>query len=808
MTGFATRVNDELGLSLTPADFFEFATLARLARHVAASMPKLDAQEMPRETPAAHVAAAPAVVSQPAPDDDPIAIVGMSCRFPGAPDADAFWNNLVAGVSSIREIPADRWDWRAIHGDPKVESNKTNIRFGGFIDGVFEFDPLFFGISPREAMLMDPQQRLMMMHAWKALEDAGHAPRSLAGQSVGLFVGTSSSGYSDLVGDDPGAEGYAATGSVPSVGPNRISYFLDWHGPSEPVETACSSALVAMHRAVQAMRAGDCDIAVAGGVNTIITPEAHINFAKAGMLSLDGACKTFSADANGYVRGEGVGMLVLKRLSAAERDGDAIYAVVRGSAINHGGRANSFTAPNTSAQADVITRAYAQAGIDPATVGYIEAHGTGTALGDPVEINALKSAFAARPSTAAAEGIQSPGCGLGSAKTNIGHLELAAGVAGVIKVLLQLRHRTLAPSLNSEPPNPYIDLAGSPFFIVREAQPWRSVRDAARRRASAPRRREQLRLWRRERPCGAGRVCRLAALARRRLLCPSSCRSLLATSASLVEQARQLLDYLSGSQNVDLADVAFTLQAGRTPLKHRVAFVVRSLDELKSRLARFLAGDREKVWLGTVGTVAVSNRRDRHDARSRRRPLGAGRRGRLEAPRSRAATPPAPADVSFRPRRISRWPDAARHCFRCDRSVARCAHSTQPRSGSLLSARSPHRWRACPAGRHDVGAGARRLRPPGTAVAEPDRLAEARKRRNRCEWPASFSMAMKHSACSPATAAPRFCTRRAGSAAHLIRPPRSTSTPSAPAVRNRARPPGFTTRSRRSAWSTARPSVP
>lgn len=608
MTTFATKVNEELGLSLTPADFFEFATLARLARHIARSMPRptdLDTHAEGAGAATVPVVVAPDFAPQRAPADDPIAIVGMSCTFPGAPDADAFWNNLISGQSSISEIPADRWDWREFHGDPKSESNKTNVRFGGFIDGVFEFDPLFFGISPREAALMDPQQRLMMTHAWKALEDAGHAPRSLAGQPVGLFVGTSSSGFCDLLDEDTGAEGYAATGSVPSVGPNRISYLLDWRGPSEPVETACSSSLVALHRAVQAMRAGDCNVAIVGGVNTIVTPEAHINFAKAGMLSPDGACKTFSSNANGYVRGEGVGMLVLKRLSQAERDGDAIYAVVRGSAINHGGRANSFTAPNTSAQAEVITRAYAQAGIDPATVGYIEAHGTGTALGDPVEINALKSAFATLPSEAAEEATVSPGCGLGSAKTNIGHLELAAGAAGVIKVLLQLRNRTLAPSLNSEPPNPYIDFRGSPFFVVREAQPWRAVRDASG--VELPRRAGVSSF-------GFGGVNAHVVLEEyvdRRVEMPSLSSVVVPLSgrdeARLADQVRQLLDHLDRHTDLALADVAFTLQVGRTPLKHRLAFVVRSLEELRKDLGRFLAGDQKAGYHGIVGRAAVSS---------------------------------------------------------------------------------------------------------------------------------------------------------------------------------------------------------
>jgi amino acid adenylation domain-containing protein len=600
LTGFATRVNDTLGLSLTPADFFEFATLGRLARHIARSGAFAETEEPAPAPPPI----APPVAGR---NDDPIAIVGMSCCFPGAETAEAFWSNLVSGVSSITEIPADRWDWRAIHGDPKTESNRTNIKFGGFIDSVFDFDPLFFGISPREAKLMDPQQRLMMMHVWKALEDAGHAPRSFAGQSVGLFVGTGSSGLRDTPGDDTGAESYAATGAVPSVGPNRVSYFLDWHGPSEPVETACSSALVALHRGIQAMRDGDCDIAVAGGINTIVTPEAHINFAKAGMLSLDGACKTFSSKANGYVRGEGVGMLVLKRLSEAERDGDAIYAIVRGSAINHGGRANSLTAPNTAAQASLIVRAYSQAGIDPATVGYIEAHGTGTSLGDPVEINALKSAFGALPTNAATEGYVSPGCGIGSAKTNVGHLELAAGVVGVIKVLLQLRHRTLAPSLNSDPPNPYINFSGSPFFVVREAQAWQAVRDGRGR--ELPRRAGVSSF-------GFGGVNAHVVLEeyidRRSPVAPSSGPAVVPLSARdgarLAEQARQLLDHLSANTIADdaLHDLAFTLQVGRTALKERAAFVVATLSDLRSALARYIEGDRSAATTVTAGTDAIN----------------------------------------------------------------------------------------------------------------------------------------------------------------------------------------------------------
>ncbi|MCP4146430.1 MAG: polyketide synthase, partial [bacterium] len=290
--------------------------------------------------------------------------IGISAKFPMAENPEEFWNNLVEGKHCITEIPKKRWDWRWYYGDPLKESNKTNIKWGGFIDGIENFDPLFFGISPREAELMDPQQRLLMLYAWKAIEDAGYSAKSLSGTQTGIFVGTGMGGYSELIAkSNVPIEGYTSTGTVPSVGPNRMSYFLNIHGPSEPIETACSSSLVAIHRAVSAMESGNCDMAIAGGVSTIITPDAHISFTKAGMLSEDGKCKTFSDKADGYVRSEGVGMLFLKKLSNAKRSGDHIYGLIRGSAENHGGRANSLTAPNPKAQAELLKTAYEKAGI-------------------------------------------------------------------------------------------------------------------------------------------------------------------------------------------------------------------------------------------------------------------------------------------------------------------------------------------------------------------------------------------------------------------------------------------------------------
>jgi len=542
---------------------------------------------------------------------EPIAIIGMSGCFPGAPDLDAFWKNLESGKDSIVEIPPARWSWRATFGDPKREPNKTNIKWGGFIDGVDEFDPLFFNISPKEAVLIDPQQRLLLTYAWKVIEDAGYSPQSLSGSRTGIFVGTGNSGgYGDLIAQaDVATEGYSATGIVSSVGPNRMSYLLNLHGPSEPIETACSSSLVAVHRAVRAIRTGDCDMALVGGVNTMVTPWAHISFSKAGMLSADGRCKTFSKDANGYVRGEGVGMLFLKRLAAAKLDGDHIYGVIKATAENHGGRANSLTAPNPKAQADLIAAAYREAEIDPRSVTYIETHGTGTPLGDPIEINGLKSAFAelyADTGDRSTE-VKQAHCGIGSVKTNIGHLELAAGVAGMVKVLLQFQHRTLAKSLHCDEVNPYIQLHESPFYIVDETRPWLAIRDQSGR--DLPRRAGVSSF-------GFGGVNAHVVLEEHvespRSRHPSADispdrQALVVLSAKgeerLKEQAGKLLAHIKARDyaDADLADIAYTLQVGREAMEYRLAFAVFSIDDMVAKLTGYVDGQ------GSLATFAAPN---------------------------------------------------------------------------------------------------------------------------------------------------------------------------------------------------------
>jgi polyketide synthase PksM len=617
MTEFGNIITNEWKIALSPTVFFEYQTLNDFATYLVTEHQAVLAEKfaLPTQTPAAaagqftlpdavaptsrraRFAAAVAAPTQPRAGAEPIAIIGMSGEFPMAPDIDAFWDNLEQGRHCTQEVPADRWDWKELYGDPAKEANKTNVKWGGFIDGVGNFDPLFFNISPKEAEMMDPQQRLLMTHVWKALEDAGYSPASLSGSNTALFVGTGAVGYDALVAQASIAtEGYSSTGSVPSIGPNRMSFFLNFTGPSEPVETACSSALVALRHGVIAIENGDSDLAVVGGINTIVTPAGHIAFGKAGMLSEDGRCKTFSAQANGYVRGEGVGMLVLKRLSAAEQAGDHIYGVIRGSAENHGGRATSLTAPNPKAQAALVVTAMQRAGIDPRTVGYIEAHGTGTALGDPIEVNGLKSAFRELYRQNGNAEVGEAHCGIGSVKTNIGHLELAAGAAGLIKVLLQLRHKKLVKSLHCETISPYIDLKGSPFYVVQETRDWQAARDAQGR--ELPRRagvssfgfggvnahvviEEYV-------PSGAPAAAAAISASNPALIVLSA-----RNPGRLRAQAEQLLSWLEREQPdpVELGRIAYTLQVGRDAMDERLAISASSTADLMRKLAACARGD-------------------------------------------------------------------------------------------------------------------------------------------------------------------------------------------------------------------------
>jgi acyl transferase domain-containing protein len=400
---------------------------------------------------------------------EPIAIVGMGLRFPGgAVDPDSFWELLTSGRDAVTDIPADRWDVEAMF-DPNPDARaKSYTRWGGFLDDVDRFDPAFFGISPREALSMDPQQRILLEVAWEALEDAAIAAPDLAGTATGVFIGMIGTEYSALalrggVMDD--VDAYFASGVAHSIAAGRLAYALDLRGPAVAVDTACSSSLVSTHMACQSLRSGESDIALAGGVNVMLSPDAHIMTSQARMMSFEGRCKTFDAAADGYVRGEGCAFVVLKRLDDALAAGDRVVATIRGTAANQDGRTNGLTAPNAAAQEAVIRAALADGAVSPSQVGFVECHGTGTTLGDPIEIGALQAVFGAgRPDDRPLR--------VQSVKTNIGHLEGAAGIAGLCKLALAVERGGLPAHLHLTEPNPYIpwrDIAVAP---ASGPEPW------------------------------------------------------------------------------------------------------------------------------------------------------------------------------------------------------------------------------------------------------------------------------------------------------------------------------------------------
>lgn len=407
------------------------------------------------------------LVSLLAPRPDPIAVIGIGCRFPGGANSpEAFWQLLQDGVDTVREVPPDRWPIDDYFDDDPAAPGKMSTRWGAFLDNVDQFDAPFFGISPREAARMDPQQRLLLEVSWEALEHAGQSATSLSGSVTGIFAGICTTDYWFLqAGDVRQFDGYTGLGGCHSIAAGRLSYLLDLRGPSVAVDTACSSSLVAVHLACQSLNTGECNMAVAGGVNVMVAPHATVFLSKWGMMAPDGRCKTFDSRANGIVRGEGCGFVVLKRLSDALSDRDNILAVVRGSATNQDGRGTRLSAPNGRAQQAVVRRALEIANVEPSQISFVETHGTGTPIGDPIEIEALTEII----------GQPRPGgsrCALGSVKTNMGHLEAAAGVAGLIKAVLCLHHGRIPPHLHLDSLNPSISLDETPFFIPREPTEW------------------------------------------------------------------------------------------------------------------------------------------------------------------------------------------------------------------------------------------------------------------------------------------------------------------------------------------------
>lgn len=408
--------------------------------------------------------------------DCPIAIVGIGGVMPKSRDMVEYWENLKNGENMISVIPRDRWIWEDFDGDPITEKNKTNSKWGGFINDADKFDPLFFGISPREAEMMDPQQRVFLETVWNTIEDSGYKVSDLSGTKTGLFVGVAVHDYADLMnGLQVELDGYTASGNSHCMLANRISFLLNLRGPSAPIDTACSSSLIAIHRAIESIHTGSSDMAIVGGVQLMMTPAAHISFGMAGMLSTDGKCKTFDKSASGYVRGEGSGAIFIKKLSQAEADNDQIYAVIKSTAENHGGKATMLTAPNPNAQAELLVEAYEKGQIDPASVGYIECHGTGTSLGDPIEVRALAKSFKELYQKHNKTIPNTPHIGLSSVKTNIGHLETAAGISSFLKAVLAMKHKQIPASLHFEELNPHINFTGTPFYVVDKTTDWKRI---------------------------------------------------------------------------------------------------------------------------------------------------------------------------------------------------------------------------------------------------------------------------------------------------------------------------------------------
>ena len=403
-------------------------------------------------------------------NSEPIAVIGMYGRFPQSESLSEFWNHLESEQCLITPVPHERWN-----PEDYAEKDRLHLTQGGFISDIDKFDPLFFNISPPEAELMDPQHRVFIETVWKTVEDAGYSATALSGKAVSVFAATEFNDYRNLLLIRHNHAALMGTGNADAMLSNRISFLMNWHGPSETINTACSGSLVAVHRAVRSLRSGESEMAIAGGVSLMIDPATIITTAQLGVLSPDSRCKTFDQEANGYVKGEGVAAVLLKPLCKAIADHDRIYALIRGTAVYHGGKATSLTAPNSDAQAALLKAAYKDAGVPFDTVTYLELHGTGTKLGDPVEVEGIKKAY--KDCSEKMNPIRTRFCGLGSVKTNIGHLEPAAGIAGMIKIILSMQNRKLPGTPNFKKLNPYIVLEDTPFYVVEKSKDWEKLTD-------------------------------------------------------------------------------------------------------------------------------------------------------------------------------------------------------------------------------------------------------------------------------------------------------------------------------------------
>ena len=523
----------------------------------------------------------------------PIAITGMGFRFPGgASDARSFWNLLLSGKDAITEVPPDRWNVDQFYDPDPDAVGKMYTRWGGFLSQADQFDPHFFGISPREAVSMDPQQRLLLETTWEALENAGAASVKLHGSRTGVFVGMVGSDYASLKmisGGINDVDAYFGAGVSRSIAAGRIAYTLGLHGPAVSVDTACSSSLVAAHQACQSLRLKECDLAVAGGVNMILEPSGSISTSRSRMMSFDGRCKTFDAAADGYVRSEGCAMVVLKRLSDALADGDPILAVILGTAVNQDGRSNGLTAPNGKAQEAVIHAALEDARRTPGDISYVETHGTGTTLGDPIEVRALGAVF--RDGHTRENPLM-----IGSVKTNVGHLEAAAGIVGLVKVVLALQNKTIPPHLHLNELNPLVPWNELPIIVPTQATEW-NMPEGKQRIAGLSSfgfSGTNIHMVITEAPEPAVKEAKYERAAH---LFTISAR----TEPALKELAARLENQFRLNPNANLADVAYSLNTGRSHFSSRLALTASSLAQVQEKLSAWMReGEAAGVAVGAV----------------------------------------------------------------------------------------------------------------------------------------------------------------------------------------------------------------
>jgi polyketide synthase PksL len=600
----AKKIADHYQVEFTPTVFYTHSSVLSLSQYIVRHFPEsapapasVVAMKLPNNTETSNYLKTH--------ESDSIAIIGMQGLFPQSDDLATFWHHLVEGHDLVTEVPKERWNWHDYYGDVKIHADKSNSKWGGFINNVAHFDAGFFNISAREANLMDPQQRLFLEIAWKTIEDAGYNPFELPSQKVGVFAGVEFSEYQNLIAKhQKDFHGFIATGNSHSLIANRVSYFFNFQGPSEAIDTACSSSLVAIHRAVLSIQNGECDTALAGGVSLMLNPDTLVITSQLGALSTDGRCKTFDKSANGYVKGEGVAAILLKPLRQAQLDGDRIYGVIKSSAVNHGGKAQSLTAPNACAQSELLISAYSKAAISPDTITYIETHGTGTALGDPVEIEGLKLAF----DTLLATKAKITPIALGSVKTNIGHLEPASGIAGLIKIILAMSHEVIPGILHFNELNPYIQLTDTPFYIAEKKQAWRRSKNEAG---------QEIPLRAGVSSFGFGGTNAHIVIEEGRIHQQNDVGNhvkpyyLVTFSAkqqeSLLQKLKDMHQWLElNREKVSLSSLCFTLNVGRASFNWRCALVVNSVDELSSALTLLINNETPEYCMinnGQVGTV-------------------------------------------------------------------------------------------------------------------------------------------------------------------------------------------------------------